>query len=126
MGNYDPTCHGATTDPICQNYRICIETEYPHEQLRPSAAKFKKKKKKGAYLCVVVEASLVAQLIKNLPAVQETWVQFLGQEDSPGEGNGNPLQYYCLENQGQRSLAIMNNVFVSSCVSVSYNHNNFG
>ena len=24
---------------------------------------------------------LVAQLVKNLPAVQETWVQFLGQED---------------------------------------------
>ena len=25
---------------------------------------------------------------------------------SPGEGNGNPLQYYCLENlHGQRSLA---------------------
>ena len=27
-------------------------------------------------------ASLVAQLVKNLPAVQETWVQFLGQEDA--------------------------------------------
>ena len=27
-------------------------------------------------------ASLVAQLVKNLPAVQETLVQFLGQEDS--------------------------------------------
>ena len=26
-------------------------------------------------------ASLVAQLIKNLPAMQETWVQFLGWED---------------------------------------------
>ena len=26
-------------------------------------------------------ASLVAQLIKNLPAVQETWVQSLGWED---------------------------------------------
>ena len=26
-------------------------------------------------------ASLVAQLVKNLPAVQETRVQFLGQED---------------------------------------------
>ena len=25
--------------------------------------------------------SLVAQLVKNLPAMQETWVQFLGQED---------------------------------------------
>ena len=24
----------------------------------------------------------VTQLVKNLPAVQKTWVQFLGQEDS--------------------------------------------
>ena len=27
----------------------------------------------------------------------ETWVSSLGGEDSPGEGNGNPLQYFCLE-----------------------------
>ena len=26
-------------------------------------------------------ASLVAQLVKSLPIAQETWVQFLGQED---------------------------------------------
>ena len=26
-------------------------------------------------------ASLVAQSVKNLPAMQETWVQFLGQEE---------------------------------------------
>ena len=26
--------------------------------------------------------SLVAQLVENLPAVRETWVQFLGQEDT--------------------------------------------
>ena len=26
-------------------------------------------------------ASLVAQLLKNPPAMQETWVQFLGSED---------------------------------------------
>ena len=26
-------------------------------------------------------ASLIAQLVKNLPAMQETWVQFLGQKD---------------------------------------------
>ena len=26
-------------------------------------------------------ASLVAQLVKNLSAMQETWVQFLGQKD---------------------------------------------
>ena len=28
-----------------------------------------------------VGASLVAQSVKNLPAMQETWVQFLGRED---------------------------------------------
>ena len=31
-------------------------------------------------------ASLVAQLVKNLPAMQETWVQFLGWEDSLEKG----------------------------------------
>ena len=35
---------------------------------------------------------------KNLPAMQETQVQSLGQEDSPREGNGSALQYSCLEN----------------------------
>ena len=38
-------------------------------------------------------ASLVAQLVKNLPAMRETWVQSLGWEDPPGEGKGYPLQY---------------------------------
>ena len=32
----------------------------------------------------------------NSPAEQETWVQFLGWEDSPGDGDGIPLQYSCL------------------------------
>ena len=32
-------------------------------------------------LITVHGASLVAQSIKNLPAMQEIWVQFLGQED---------------------------------------------
>ena len=43
-------------------------------------------------------ASLVALMVKNLPAMQETWVPFLGWEDFPGEGKGDPLQYFCLEN----------------------------
>ena len=30
--------------------------------------------------------SLVAQLVKNPPAMQETWVQSLSWEDYPGEG----------------------------------------
>ena len=31
--------------------------------------------------CLVPHTSLVAQMVKNLPAMQETWVQLLGQED---------------------------------------------
>ena len=50
-------------------------------------------------------ASLVAQMLKNLPPVQETQVQSLGWEDPLEKGNRNPLQYSCLENpHGQRSL----------------------
>ena len=44
------------------------------------------------------QASLVAQKLKCLPPIRETWVRSLGREDPPGEGNGNPLQYSCLEN----------------------------
>ena len=36
--------------------------------------------------------SLAAQLVKNPPTMQETWVWSLGREN-PGEGNGYPLQY---------------------------------
>ena len=42
--------------------------------------------------------SLVAQMVKNLPAIQEIYVWSLGQEESPGEENGYTLQYSCLEN----------------------------
>ena len=41
-------------------------------------------------------------MLKNLPAMWETWVRSLGQEDSPREGNGCPLQYSCLENSMDR------------------------
>ena len=34
---------------------------------------------------------LLAQMVKNLPAMQETWVQALDWEYSPGERNGYPL-----------------------------------
>ena len=76
----------------------------------------------------MTSASLIAQLVKNPPAMKEILVRFLGQQDpvflgfpgcsacnestcnvedlgsipglgrSPGEGNGNPLHYSCLEN----------------------------
>ena len=40
---------------------------------------------------------LVAQMVKNLPAMQDTWTQSPSQEDFSGEGNSYPLQYSCLE-----------------------------
>ena len=36
--------------------------------------------------CCTTETSLVAQLVENPPAVQETLVRFLGQEDPPEKG----------------------------------------
>ena len=33
------------------------------------------------YVIIPTEASLVTQIVKNLPAVQETWLRSLGQED---------------------------------------------
>ena len=44
-------------------------------------------------------------MVKTLLAMQETLetqVQSLGWEDSPREGNGNPLQKSCLENPMDR------------------------
>ena len=43
-------------------------------------------------------ASLVAQLVKNPPASAGDTGSIPGSERSPGEGNGNPLQYSCLGN----------------------------
>ena len=41
---------------------------------------------------------LVAQLVKNPPAMGETWVLIPGLGRSPGEGKGYPLQCSGLEN----------------------------
>ena len=44
----------------------------------------------------------MAQTIESLPAIH---VRYLGREDSPGEGNGNPLQCSCLENLMDREAS---------------------
>ena len=43
----------------------------------------------GNLLGSYVRASLVAQLVKNLPAMQETWVWSLGWEDPLEKGKAN-------------------------------------
>ena len=52
-----------------------------------------------------VETSLVTQMIKSLPAVQETWVQSLGQED-PWRRKWLPIPVFLPgEFYGHKSLA---------------------
>ena len=57
---------------------------------------------KNQLAATMIEASLTAQLVKNLPTVQESACKagdlgsIPGLGRSPGEGNGNPLQYSCL------------------------------
>jgi len=50
----------------------------------------------------VSEASLVAHSVKNPPASAEDEGSIPGSVRSSGEGNGNPLQYSCLENPMDR------------------------
>ena len=53
-------------------------------------------------MTVLVGASLVAQMVKNPPANAEDSSSVPGRGRSPGEGNGNPLQYSCLGNPMDR------------------------
>ena len=48
-------------------------------------------------------ASLVAQSVKNLPVMQETWVQFLGQEDPLEKDMATHSSILAWRIQGQRS-----------------------
>ena len=68
--------------------------------------------------------------------MQDTQIQFLGLEDPPGEGNGNPFQYSCLENTMHRgvigpkswthlgdcnddNMISLLNYFIQRCINVS-------
>ena len=49
------------------------------------------------------QASLMAQIVKNLPLMAGELDLIPGWGRSPGEGNGNPPQYSCLENSMDRA-----------------------
>ena len=46
----------------------------------------------------ILRASLVSQMVKNTPVNAGDSGLIPGSGGSSGEGNGNPLQYFCLEN----------------------------
>ena len=54
--------------------------------------------------CLLLRASLVAQMLKNLPAVQETWVQSPGWEDTLEKDMATHSSILPGEFYGQRSL----------------------
>ena len=46
---------------------------------------------------MIAKVSLVAQMVKSLPTMQEDLSSIPGLGRSPGGGHGNPLQYSCLK-----------------------------
>ena len=69
-------------------------------------------------------ASLVAQLVKNLPAIRGHLGSIPGLGKSPGEGKGYPLQYSRLENSmdcivhgvinSQTQLTLLTGLFIGT------------
>ena len=53
-------------------------------------------KREGIY--ILIRASQVAQMVKNLPAMQETRVPSLGRKDPLEKGTATHHGYSCLEN----------------------------
>ena len=59
---------------------------------------------------VTSRASLVAQMVKNPPAMQETQVRSLGQEDAPEKEWQSTPVFFSGESHGQSSLATVHGV----------------
>ena len=57
-----------------------------------------------ASLRYLIWASLEAQTVKNLPAVQETWYQSLAREDPLEKGMATHSSILACKSHGQRSL----------------------
>ena len=57
------------------------------------------------FLGICLKTSLVAQMVKNLPAMQETWVRSMGWEDLPEEEMATHSSTLAGEPHGHRSLA---------------------
>ena len=77
---------------------------YSPELIKGEECSFRLKKNPlpPASSCWHLWTSLVVQMVKCLPITRETQVPWVweipGLGRAPGEGNGNPLQYSCLEN----------------------------
>ena len=73
-------------------------------------------------MCEIKRASLVTQLVKNPPAMRETWVQFLGWEDPLEKGKATHssipawrIPWGCKESDTTERLSLIHsaNIFIS-------------
>ena len=96
-----------TLTPSCKatSAPLCLESPFPrgvlhvlHLQDTERVLKVNRSYRQNLFTTVFSKgASLVGQMAKNPPAMQETWVQSLvGLGRFRRGGNGNPLQYFCL------------------------------
>ena len=69
---------------------------------------------------ICLRASFLAQLVKNTPSNAGD-IRDLGSIPGSGEGNGNPLQYSCLENPTDRGAwqAIVHRITESDTTEVT-------
>ena len=60
------------------------------------------------YISPEIWPSLLVQLVKNPPIIQDTWVRSLGREDPLEEEMANHSSILSGESHGQRSLVVYN------------------
>ena len=72
---------------LCKNQICKIQLYSTDNYSRYNKIMMEKNMKKNIYVCMCIYwASLVTQLVKNLPAMWETWVRSLNQEDPLEKG----------------------------------------
>ena len=109
-----PGAGGAKNHLLQGNHKEgLMQPEIKINQLKCRNPNYLKSQGQGGFTCIVLPVFintvtfgtfLVAQMIKNLPAMWETWIRPLGLEDSPGECHDHPLRYSCLENSKGRGV----------------------
>ena len=101
-----PAALGDSEPGRCLTLNVCqkqarLDSEHSKSLWVPSKTKNVLARRFSSKWTKEIRASLVAQKVKNPPAMQEIWVRSLDGEDTL-EKNGNPLQYSCLKNSMDR------------------------
>ena len=84
--------------------RCCVSVSLAPAVLRPVSVPGFGDTEKLAHTACLTGASLVAQLVKNLPTMQETWVWSWGQEDPLEKEMATDSSILTWKIHGQRSL----------------------